>query len=152
MELRPSLFKNLGMAAGCALMAALSFNAWQGGVEYGWAFVLALGLGAVYFLAHHLPGACSIKLFPQGFEMTVFYDTKQYAWTDISAFTVRRNLFGVYVQFDHDKEDGTQETVRVNEAFGRSVVQFVNVMNEWRERAEVAGRKPPSRVWKSKDR
>jgi len=152
MVLHPSPFRSIGLAVGSAIMAFVSAQLWIGGVDYAWVATGFMSVGAIFFLAHLIPGAFELRLYPQGFEVVDLYSVKRYTWAEAAGFGLRRGILGVYVEFLHQPTDGSPpRKVLLNETYGFAPYKMLQLLNEWHARAMESENTPRGDVWKSKD-
>ena len=86
--LRPSRKKWLLVFAGSALFAAGGYWMIQSNTPTGWLVLIFFGLGALVAPVMMLPGASSLTLDRDGFEVGTFLRRYRARWPDVSRFEV----------------------------------------------------------------
>jgi len=118
----------------------------------GWFLVMPFGLAVVLIAAFILPGANSLKLDREGFELTVWFRSGNVRWQDASGFTtVPVTATLTIVVFNLARGKSALTGAFLNRAFaqgrnaslpdnyGLRAADLVYLLMEWRERAIHAG-------------
>ena len=153
MVLHPSPVKSIAMAVASAGIAILCFRYWFDGLEYAWVAGCFLAVGAMFYAMHLAPGAYAMTLSREGVEIMELYTVKRYAWSEVSAFTVRRGILGATIQFLHHPSGAPMPSrAKLNESFGRAPYKLAELLNEWRTRAAQARAGRNTNIWRQSNR
>ena len=131
----------------CSLLAVAGLLMVLYGISGGWFFLVVFGVLSIISVAMLLPGASSLELDQEGFEVTRFYQRHRAHWQEVKrfeAFLQYRSTEKMVIYDDVRSPDTL--LVRVNKAlaghnaflpdtYGLSGDELAWLMGQWRQRA-----------------
>jgi hypothetical protein len=141
--LYPSRAKWLAVLMACAAFVGIgAFMIWAGWTLTGGLFVGFFSAGVLVALALMLPGASSLTLDGQGFEVVHLYQRIKARWQDVDGF--KPSDVGGVVYDDATKKDSaagrvsasiTGRNTSLSDTYGMAAEDLAQVLTRWRERA-----------------
>jgi hypothetical protein len=147
----PSRAKVHVTALFCGLCATFSIMGTLGAVSHrdarGAAFfafsAAAFGVWGIITLLSLRPGASSLRLDATGFEVTTFYRTKTYSWTQVGGFKEYRTRYTYGVEFWNKRGVWARPSVSstdwrndlLSNTYGLSAEELVHVLVTWQDLA-----------------
>jgi hypothetical protein len=150
----PSPAKWLKLTLGSGLLTAIGIAMMLDAASFGVFVTASFGVGTLLGLTMLLPGANSLRLDGEGFEITKFFFRRQrYNWLDVSDFAVwemSRNRFvvfkaekprlGIYERISAAMTDGRNGYLP--DTYGMVANDLAELMTNWRNSAIKATKQP----------
>ena len=145
--LYPSRRKWLVILAGCLVFTAGGFWMVRDQQMEGWYVLIFFGLGSIVAAAVMLPGAASLKLDCEGFDVTSLFRRRRTQWKDVSDFSIAaippsNLILVIYDDVSVENNKIAQFSIKLTgrnaalgDTYGLAAEDLALAMTQWRARA-----------------